>query len=241
MELLFHVAWSNSQHYLLSLTLLHFPAPYANDSREVSSAEEINGVLFISYFARENVSSGGLSCSRLKEEQKMTITGTALHLLLVYLPPLYHLMTERKQWLVLLTADMLCPSHWYCLWLTLVVTSVSNSAFYLHHSSVITHVLLWFCVLVLFSWLNCQPVIITARYRMSFCPTLCTAHMHVHTHTHTHTHTQRETEMRHRCQLGEMAAITLIAVSETHSLSAASVSLSSLWGSNLFVVFLFYF
>lgn len=69
---------------------------------------------------------------------------------------------------------------------------------------------LWLCILLSlrFSclWNPCQAVIITVRYRMSFSPTLC-----AWTHAGTHTHTQRHTKMRRWCQLGEMAAITLIA------------------------------
>lgn len=60
-----------------------------------------------------------------------------------------------------------------------------------------------------------------------YCTQL-TATTRAGTHT-THTHTEGEIEMRHRCQLGEMAAITLITLlSETQSLSTPSVSLSSL-------------
>lgn len=52
---------------------------------------------------------------------------------------------------------------------------------------------------------------------MSVSHTLC---------TNTHTHTQCEVEMKHRCQLGEMAAVTLITqLRQTQSLSP----LSSLW------------
>lgn len=120
-----------------------------------------------------------------------------------------------------------------CVWLTLLVKSISNSVLYpleeLSPSSVITPFLplLWLCTLrccSVFLTLNfCQPVIITVRYRMSFSSTLCTVHMQLHT--------QCEIEMRHRCQLGEMAAISLITLlSETQSLSTASISPSSLSG-----------
>ncbi len=112
---------------------------------------------------------------------------------------------KGNTYLVFLTADILWTAYWYCFWLTLVVTSISNSVLYhlweLHPSSLITPFLAfpWLCALCscsVFLTLNsCQPVIITVRYRMSFSPILCTAHSsnsnytcrYAHS-THTHTH-----------------------------------------------------
>lgn len=123
---------------------------------------------------------------RRQTEQEMTVIRSSTPSPAGLFPRLYHLDTERKQWV--------CDSDsWHFMYFLLILVLINtcghinqHSVLYclveLRPSSLISpFVPFTLCLSVFLTLTSCQPVIITVRYRLSFSPSLPTSHMHPHT------------------------------------------------------------
>lgn len=122
--------------------------------------------------------------------------------------------------------------------LTLVVTSLKNSAFKLLRE---LHPSLSYCLFSAFSRLRRVSAFKYLRACNHDCQVLSLLCAHAIAHAGARINMQCEAEMRHKCQMGEMAAITLITLLSENSIHVGSLFLPlPLWryiycGSVLFL------